>query len=184
LFTQDFVLPTGNLREPRSGSKRANAILVTKCPLEISTEERQRIVQKIAPTALQQVFFTKISYAPFVVSESDELPIASLRNYAVVLLTGIANPKPLLAYLTTQQVDFIHLSYPDHHSFDAADLQTIQKTFAAVEGEKKLLLTTEKDAMRLQGKLEGIYALGIQTDFIEGQKDFDMEIRNNIDTFH
>jgi tetraacyldisaccharide 4'-kinase len=107
-----------------------------------------------------------------------------LRNYAVVLLTGIANPKPLLAYLTTQQVDFIHLSYPDHHSFDAADLQTIQKTFAAVEGEKKLLLTTEKDAMRLQGKLEGIYALGIQTDFIEGQKDFDMEIRNNIDTFH
>ena len=184
LYTKDFVLPAGNLREPRRGAKRANTILVTKCPLEISTEERQRIVQKIAPTALQQVFFTKISYAPFVVSESDQLPVASLRNYAVVLLTGIANPKPLLAYLTAQQVAFTHLSYPDHHSFDAADLQTIQKTFAAVEGEKKLLLTTEKDAVRLQGKIEGIYALGIQTDFIEGRKDFDTAIRNNIDSFY
>ena len=184
LYTKDFVLPSGNLREPRSGAKRANAILVTKCPPEISTEERQRIVQKIAPTALQQVFFTKITYAPFVISESDELSVASLRNYAVVLLTGIANPKPLLAYLTDQQIAITHLSYPDHHSFDAADLQTIQKTFAAVEGEKKLLLTTEKDAVRLQGKLGGIYTLGIQTDFIESQKDFDKAIRKNIDSFH
>ena len=140
-------------------------------------------MQKIAPTALQQVFFTKISYAPFVVSESDQLPVASLRNYAVVLLTGIANPKPLLAYLTEQQVPFTHLSYPDHHSFGASDIQTIQKTFAALEGEKKLLLTTEKDAVRLQGKIERLYTLGIQTDFIEGRKDFDMAIRNNIDSF-
>lgn len=183
LYTSDFMIPTGNLREPRSGAKRANAILVTKCPLEISTEERQRILQKIAPTALQKVFFTKISYAPFVVSESDQIPVASLRNFAVVLLTGIANPTPLLAYLTDQQVDFTHLSYPDHHSFDAADLQAIQKTFAAVEGEKKLLLTTEKDAMRLQGKLKSLYTLGIQTNFIEGGKDFNTEIRGNIHSF-
>ena len=176
IYTNDFLLPTGNLRESRRGAKRANVIIVTKCPENLSEKERQRIIQKINPNKNQQVFFTTISYDEKL-DGSEIIPLEKLKEYKVILVTGIANPAPLLQCLQALKVNYTHLEFPDHHHFSKNDIEEINAKFNAISTDKKLILTTEKDYVRLENQLQKLSYISIKTSFLEGEKKFDKTIK-------
>ncbi len=180
LYTSDFILPTGNLRETREGAKRADVIIVTKCPQDLGEKEQLKIVKKIAPVSRQKVFFTSIAYDNVVKSLSEEIPLVLLASYEVILVTGIAKPKPLLTFLEKNEISFKHLDFPDHHNFTDNDIVNIKKTFSEINSTKKIFLTTEKDFTRLNGRLNDLYSIGIQTSFLKNASVFDKEIADHI----
>ncbi|EDP95592.1 tetraacyldisaccharide 4'-kinase [Kordia algicida OT-1] len=176
LYANDFMLPAGNLREPISGAKRADVIVVTKCPKEVSVEERARITKKLRPRTYQTVFFTTIAYAEKIQSATDEILLSSLKDSEFVLITGIANPKPLLQHLNDQQLQYSHLKYADHYDFSESDIQIIRQ-----KAGNKGILTTEKDFMRLQGSLENLYYLPIEVAFLAEEVKFQKKIQEFVD---
>jgi tetraacyldisaccharide 4'-kinase len=179
-FTHDFVLPLGNLREARNGSKRANVIVVTKCPNGITEEERMSIIDEIQPRSYQKVFFSSIVYDSHITSGHKKIAIKDLKNYQVLLITGIAKPDPLLEYLNKESVFYKHLKFSDHHNFDVSDIVKIQNTYDSMVSSKKLILTTEKDFTRLSGTVKDLYALGIRSEIIDNDS-FDHVIEKAIE---
>lgn len=167
LFSDDFLLPTGTLRESKSGAKRASVIIVTKCPENLSKEAQYKIIKKIQPTASQKVFFTTISYDENL-KGTQEITISELKNKDVLLVTGIANPTPLEEYLKKEKINFKHLNFPDHHNFSDQDIEKIKKT-----SPQKIIVTTEKDYMRLENKLENVVYISIKSVFLNEKKQFD-----------
>jgi len=148
LFTRDFFLPTGDLRDTISSCKRAHIIIVTKCKPDLSEEERYEIIEEINPLPHQQIFFTTISYGtPYHITQHKFTYIDEHTD--VLLITGIANPKPLKEYLEERIHTYYMMHYSDHHIFSLDDWKDIQKRFHDMEAGKKIILTTEKDAMRL-----------------------------------
>ena len=178
LFTADFLLPTGNLRESRKGAKRADVIVVTKCPTEINTIEKDFIKSKLKKFN-KKVFFTTISYADKI-SGDKEISLEDLKEFEVLLLTGIANPDPLLKFLSFQNIQYRHVKYGDHHHFSSKDVADIQQTFTNLASDKKLILTTEKDYTRLKNRLEELFYLEIETQFLENKNIFDTIIKSQI----
>ncbi|MBV7269988.1 tetraacyldisaccharide 4'-kinase [Winogradskyella luteola] len=154
-YYEDIVLPTGNLREPRSGAKRADVIIVTKCPEDISEVEKTRIVQRLKIRKHQEVAFSYIDYSEKVISKTNELKLSSLPKFTLV--TGIANARPLVEFLKNKRLDFNHIEYPDHYSFKPSDIEMLEK--------RGLIITTEKDYVRLSNNEsldENLYYLPIQ----------------------
>jgi tetraacyldisaccharide 4'-kinase len=148
LFTKDFFLPTGDLRDQQSSYKRAQIIIVTKCPRSLSVKEKELIIEEIDPVDKQQIFFTTIDYGrPYHIvhgvgrniSERDE----------VLLVCGIANPAPLKEYLFEHAETYYQVDFSDHHIFTIDDLDDIIKRYRAIQADSKFILTTEKDAVRL-----------------------------------
>ncbi len=181
LYVDDTVLPVGNLREKKDGAKRAQIIIVTKCPAKLTEEEQFEISKKLEPALDQTVFFTKIKYHDAVVNGNDEIDISDLKQYSVLVVTGIANPKPLLEFIKSKEVASKHLKFPDHHDFSATDIKKIYKEFEAIKTEKKIILTTEKDYVRnFTGEDRAIYYLPIQTEFLDNEKDFNKIILNYV----
>lgn len=140
IYTDDMVLPTGNLREPKSGAKRADVIVVTKCPYNLEVNTQNEIIKKIKPENDQHVFFSHITYSNAVFSSNTSIELKTLPNFTLV--TGIANAKPLVDFLATYNLNFNHLNYSDHHDFSQQDILELQK--------HELIITTEKDYMRLK----------------------------------
>jgi len=136
----DYVLPTGNLREPRSGAQRANIIVVTKCPENVSNNEKTKFVNQISPNENQHVFFSSITYSSEVISSISKKSVDVLSNFTLV--TGIANAKPLVNFLKRKKLKFNHLNFKDHHDFSQQDISLLEKI--------ELIVTTEKDFMRLK----------------------------------
>lgn len=156
-YTKDILLPTGNLREPRRGARRADVIVVTKCPEHISEEKKQKIINEIQPLSHQEVFFAHIAYAKSVKNNREEIPLADLKNRQFALVTGIANPGPLLDYLNSLDLQFEHLKFKDHHDFTSSEIAFLK--------QKPLIITTEKDMVRLQPHFtegKGLYYLPIE----------------------
>ena len=139
-FYNDWVLPTGNLREPKSGIKRAHIIIVTKCPKNLSDAKKKDFINNIKPKSNQQLFFSSIMYSEKIISEKTTKSIDDLK--AFTLITGIANHKPLVDFLTAKNLTFEHLRFKDHHDFTEKDIEEFN--------QRKLLITTEKDYMRLK----------------------------------
>src|SRR5690606_9988765 len=139
-YFKDIVLPTGNLREPKSGAKRADVIVVTKCPNNISKAEKEAFIKQLKPENHQHVFFSTIKYADEVVSLNSKLKIKTLPHFTLV--TGIANPYPLVGFLKENGLSFNHLSFNDHHHFSNDDIGLLET--------KELIITTEKDFVRLK----------------------------------
>lgn len=183
LFIKDFILPVGNLRESRRGAQRANAIVVTKCPENLPLKE-QEAISKLFNTYNAVVFFSKISYASSI-RGINEIAVNELSNYKVLLITGIANPTSLLSFLKSNNVDFDHLEYPDHHNFIEKDILKIKKRYQEIATKNKLILTTEKDFVRLEFKLNNLYYLPIKTAFLEEKQqiNFDDLILSHIKNF-
>lgn len=188
LFTRDFFLPTGDLRDQRSSYKRADIIVVTKCPPELSFEERDEILKEIEPVKEQQVFFTTIDYGwPYHIITRSSRAISLADE--VFLVCGIANPLPLKNYLVKHSHTYDQLSFSDHHIFTIDDLKEIKKRFDAIETDQKLIITTEKDAMRLMKfrdelmKLP-VYVIPVKHRFLfaEGMR-FDNLVNNYIENF-
>lgn len=141
LYPNDMLLPTGNLREPVSGAKRADVIVVTKCPDSISQTDKNRILHSLKPTAKQEVFFSSIRYSKLIKNLTSEHNIEQLSDKKFTLVTGIANSKPLVEYLEFKNLQFEHLNYNDHHEFTSKEIKDLHT--------KEMILTTEKDFMRL-----------------------------------
>jgi tetraacyldisaccharide 4'-kinase len=168
LYSEDFILPTGNLRESR---KRANIIVVTKCPTNLSEFEQNKCLNKLKVSENQVVYFSTIAYDESLSSEIGSRSVASFRTVDKLLVAGIAKPKPFFAYL--QSLNDEVLDYPDHHDFSETDIQTIIN-----KAKKKPIITTEKDYVRLKGKLpkNQLFFLPIQSSFLSNSDDFNKKI--------
>ena len=175
LYVNDICLPTGDLREPISGSKRANIIVVTKCPDNLDAIEKNKIIKKLQPLKEQVVFFSSIKYSDKIISIDDIRPLNGLIE-GFTLVTGIANPKPLLEYLYSQSLHFEHISFNDHHNFSQEEIADLKK--------REFILTTEKDFMRLKDHLDSdkLYYLPIQVEIDENEM-LDSLIKNFVDSY-
>ncbi|HEX8576100.1 MAG TPA: tetraacyldisaccharide 4'-kinase [Flavobacterium sp.] len=171
LYADDFILPVGNLRESSSGAQRADCIIVTKCPKDLSKSEQEKIKNKLKLRVGQPLYFSSIAYDQFVLSEKQQLPVATIKSEAKVLLAGIAKPVPFFDYLKNE--DDIVLTFPDHHHFTDKDITAIRN-----KAGNRIIITTEKDYVRLKGAIpEGqLFYLPIQSQFIEDKENFDLSI--------
>ena len=175
LFTRDFYFPTGDLRDLKSGYKRADIIVVTKCKFDMSAVEADKIKKEIRPLPHQKLFFSSIQYGnpQHITSQS---PIELNLKTEVLLVTGIANPQPLKTLLEEKSHTYYMMSFSDHYIFRIDDLKDIKKRFERIETPKKIILTTEKDAMRLmkfKTELETlpVYVIPIRPYFLFGEEE-------------
>lgn len=144
-----MMLPSGNYREPFSGRWRAQIIIVTKCPINLSDEQKQVSAQRIQPLPYQQLFFAGLTYQPLQYLDRKPADFDLDENTTIFLLTGIANADPLLNHLKGFSSQIIHHNYPDHHPFTLKNITKLADEFLSCAAEKKLIITTEKDAQRL-----------------------------------
>jgi tetraacyldisaccharide 4'-kinase len=187
LFTEDFFLPTGDLRDQRSSYKRADVIVVTKCPDDLGEVEKRKIIKDIEPLAHQQIFFTSIQYGQPYHIISNQVRRITISD-EILLVSGIANPQPLKQYVVEHAKTYYEQSYSDHHIFTIDDLHEIQKKLDEIKSEK-LIITTEKDAVRLakfQHELIDmpVFVLPVQHRFLFGEGiRFDNVVNNFIESF-
>jgi len=170
-FVQDFILPTGDLRECRHNAKRAHTVIVTKSPVSIPEKKKEKLIHDIHKYVKQDVFFAQIKYAGKIFSKQGSIDLEDLKAYQVVLITGIAQPQTLYDYLSEKNLNFEVLKFDDHHHFSKADIQRIKKVFEHKKTDNKLILSTEKDYVRLQNHFEKeLYYLPIETEITDNNK--------------
>lgn len=188
LFTRDFYLPTGDLRDLKSSYKRAEIILVTKCKPDLTEAEKQKLIKEIVPLPKQQIFFTAIEYGQMYHISSSKIFVPDPKT-EVLLVTGIANPKPLKRMLEEHSSSYHMLQYPDHHIFTIDDLDEIKQKFKKIETANKIILTTEKDAVRLVKFTNEIaelplYVIPVRHQFLfEEGSDFNKSVTDFIKNF-
>lgn len=177
LYVNDMLLPTGNLREPKSGAKRADIIIVTKCPESLSSEAKNRIESKLIVRSHQHLFFSSISYSDTVISKEKTIELRDLKEQNITLVTGIANPIPLVKYLEEKELKFNHMVFKDHHDFSKSELNKLR--------EKELILTTEKDYVRLKDNIESdkLYYLPIEAKILKDTTKFNSIIETFVKNF-
>ncbi len=158
LYTSDWYLPTGNLRDGARQAKRAQLIVVTKCPPNLSQDDRNKIQEALKPKAHQKVLFSCLSYGVAIKDNGEVQPLDYFGDRSLTLVTGIADPAPLIAYLRQAGLNFEHARFKDHHYFTKNELETL--------GTKPLVITTEKDFMRLNGKIEGLFYIPVSHSFL------------------
>ena len=175
-FYNDFIIPVGNLREPKCGIKRANIIIITKCPLNINENQKTNIYNKINPSINQKVFFSSIIYNNYLIGRN-KIQIKNLVGSSLILVTGIADSSSLEKYLLEKDIVFNHIKFNDHHKYVKSDIQKIKS-----KSTNKLIITTEKDYYKIIGieKLSNIYFQGIDIKFHCPKEDFNMEIKKYI----
>ena len=171
LYADDFMLPTGNLRETRSGANRANIIVVTKCPKDLSNQNQEEIRLKLNVKSSQQIYFTFIDYDNTIYSKEEKINVNEIKSEAKILLAGIAKPKPFFDYLKNENDEC--LTYPDHHHFSDSDLDEIQD-----KANGKKIITTEKDYVRLKDSklVSQLYYLPIKSTLMSNHKNFDAAV--------
>ncbi len=190
LFTQDKLLPYGRLRENISGRKRADIIVVTKTPRVFSPIVRKQIMEELKPFPGQEVCFSYINYLPFEPVYDNNCAVQGDNDsvYSIIILTGIGNPGPLQEYLRRKCTDLELVAFADHHSFSTKELQVLKDKFRYLPTKRKIIVTTEKDAKRLQnpeaekilGKLP-IYYAPITFEFYPADKEvFDKVVQTAI----
>jgi len=175
LFTRDFLFPTGDLRDIKSSYKRAEIIIVTKCKNDLTEKERTKIIQEINPQNGQKVYFSTLKYdTPYHLFTKKQETLD--RHKDVLLICGIANPTPLKMHLTKHVHYYEMTKYADHHIFTSSDLKEIKRQFDKIQSEQKIIITTEKDAVRLE-KFKSelidfpIYVLPIQHEILFNEND-------------
>ncbi len=173
-FTRDWLLPSGRLREGRSNYRRADIIVVTKCPPELTPVQRQKMVSEIDPFPRQQLFFSRYKYGtPYDLLRPDLRRPLDL-DTDVLLVSAIANTDYLLKHLSTAVKSAHTLEFEDHHFFKEDELNDMVKRFGRLTGRNKIILTTEKDAMRLELHRDffwknelPIYVLPVEVEFCD-----------------
>ena len=149
LFTRDFYLPTGDLRDLKSRYRAASALVVTKCPSDLSEAKQRSIISELDPVSGQPVFFTSLEYGiPYHLTEKQLYSFTGKEE--VLLVTGISNPRPLKQYIEDRSATYHQLTYRDHHIFSIEDFNDIRREFEKLPAENKIIITTEKDAVRLE----------------------------------
>ena len=175
LYTHDFFLPSGDLRDEKASAKRANIIVVTKCPANLAIEEKNSIEKDLHLKDEQTIYFTTLEHGlPYHILTKEEKPLSLEKE--VLLVCGIANPEPLKKYLEENTAAFYQLHFSDHHIYSIDDLKGISKKFEQMQSSQKFILTTEKDAMRLI-KFENtlmdlpFYVLPVRNRFLFGEEE-------------
>lgn len=150
----DKLLPLGRLREPAKAIYRADMVVVTKCPPQLKAIEYRIFKNNLKLFPYQKLFFSRFNYTslrPLFPDIRKDAPHMSWLgpDDTVLVLSGIANPKPLVRYLKGFKATIKVKVFPDHHNFNRKDLDAITKRFNELEGKQKIIVTTEKDAVRL-----------------------------------
>ena len=184
LYSEDLVLPSGTLREFRTGARRADIIVVTKTPKIFSPITRRRIIEEIKPDSKQRVYFSYIKYGdPVPVFDTLNLPFpAKITN--ILLFTGIANDYPLREHLERMCSELVVMKFADHHPYTVKDHEEIIRRYHDLTTQKKITITTEKDVMRLKTpglstylKNLPLFCVPMEIDFHGADKEkFDNEI--------
>lgn len=167
-FTRDYVLPAGNLRESRRGASRADVIVVTKCPSKPSMDSMTSEIRRYAGD--KPVFYTTVRYGQLKSFGNLSSPTGK-----IILVTGIANPKPLSDHLMTQFEIIKSMTFADHHSYTEGDVNDIH--YEAQQFSDVIILTTEKDMVRLRS-MPGVSAhpwfyIPIEVEFLKNGSEFD-----------
>lgn len=190
-FTRDYLLPSGRLREWRRNYNRADVIIVSKCPQDMTIADKEAIVKEIKPYDHQEIFFSTYTYGnPYYMFQVGQRIVFD-KALDVILLSAIADTSYLLSYLKTQTRAIHHLEYEDHHEFTEEDMDHLIKVYTHREVDKKVVLTTEKDAMRLEPYMQKlmdanipVYILPLRVEFLfNEQARFDELIRKYLLNF-
>jgi tetraacyldisaccharide 4'-kinase len=174
-YCKDFMLPTGNLRECRRGAKRANIIVVTKCPPRLSVEEQNQIKKSLKISNNQELYFTTIVYDDRIYSNNQSLKVSEIRETKKLLVAGIAKPEPFFKFLKDKNDEC--LTFADHHRFTEKDILDIKN-----KSINKIIVTTEKDYVRLKGSVldEQLFYLPIKSQFLGRSNTFNKTILNYV----
>jgi len=188
LYTTDYLLPSGRLREGVCGNNRADIIIVSKCPTILSPIDKKRVLNELASKKNKPIYFSYIKYKNIIPYSALAKEFQPDFNSSILLLTGIANPLPLYYELKNSYKFVQHISFNDHHTFTDEDISKIKTVFNKIIGNNKLIITTEKDIMRLslpkineQIKELPVYYIPIEIDFHgEDKQEFDNKILNYV----
>jgi tetraacyldisaccharide 4'-kinase len=185
-FFNDSLLPVGRLREPKSGMQRADVIVVTKTPEKTTPVELRNFLKDIKPLAHQQVFFSYLKYGDLYAVNHPEQKFnieKQLFNYHVMVITGIANAAPMITYLKEYAEDVYHFPFEDHHEYIPKELEDIQRYYEQLNKPHKMIVTTEKDFMRLKNKTlwplvsrMNLYVLPVEVSFKDKEEEFNQLI--------
>jgi tetraacyldisaccharide 4'-kinase len=184
----NMLLPAGNRRELFGGRKRADVIIVTKCPINLDSVKQGQTKQRVAPYPHQQVFFTGIAYQGIKDKNGNDADINLGADTTVFLLTGIANSAPMYKHIALSGAKIIHHNYPDHHRFSLKNITKLADDVKACISNKKIIITTEKDMQRLQEQellpltaTLPIYTLPIGVEFLsDSGAQFNLLIQNYV----
>ncbi len=193
LFTEDKLLPAGRLREPAKGKDRAQMVIVTKCPEDIKPIHFNIISKQLDLYPFQDLFFSSLTYGSLTpVFPENSLPVRKLssikKEEAILLVTGIASPTLLKKKLESHTQKITSLTFNDHHNFSEGDLKKIANQFNQLPGEEKIIITTEKDAIRIKHMPEipeeiknNLYALPVRIKILQQRKyEFTKKIENYV----
>ena len=147
-FSKDYLLPMGRLRESRVGAKRADVVVVTKCPTELSQDEKNKLAQELAPYLNPEadLFFSSLNYGkPYQVAGPKQPDFTK-----VIALSGLADNAPFFTYCKQQYALIDSFSFPDHYAYSPEDAARILEILGQEKGKNAVLLTTEKDAVKLK----------------------------------
>lgn len=188
-WSKDFLLPAGTLRDLPARARKADAVIVTKCPGAPSPDEQHQWRSRLRLPPEQQLFFSAMRYAPPRSLHDSTMTVKTGADTAAMLVTGIADATPLLEHVRALFGTVEHLAFPDHHAFTLADQLRIATRFATFARLEKTLITTEKDAARLgpaliAGPLEDIpiAVIGIQTEILNDPHAFTALLRSHVAT--
>ena len=166
LYYDDYILPFGDLREPRSSSNRADIVIVTKCPNNLSSSKKLEIKSKLQLKVSQKLFFSSINYSETVIIGNKKVEFINFITQEFTLVTGLANSNHLVNYLSENKCDFNHLKFKDHYNYKSKDLDNVDRNVN--------ILTTEKDYAKLIEVFPemNVYYLPIKVG-IESKQEFD-----------
>lgn len=188
-YSADYPFPAGNLRESRIAAQNADIVIVTKTPNPIDPKLLFKKMNQLHLNKKQNLFFTSIFYKPFIPLTEAAQSIEIEKMDELFVVTGIANPKPLLSYLEHHYSKIHCFSFPDHYNFAPNDLENIKNSFERDHKKNAIIVTTEKDWMRLTGIQENcllllpVFSIPIETRFLEKEDSFlniiDQYVRKN-----
>lgn len=185
-FTRDYLLPSGRLREWRSAYRRADIIIVSKCPVEMNVEQKEAMIREINPFPHQKIYFSYYQYGKPYYIFNPRYVLELHSEMEVLLISAIANTDYLVEYLDEQAGEVRILEYEDHHYFTKYDVGQLKAKFDQMESESKAIITTEKDAMRLElhrqfliGDRIPVFAIPVEVQFHFGEgEQFGQDVRD------
>ena len=171
-YYNDFLLPVGALRETTNGAYRADTIIVTKCPPKLTLEQENDIIAKIKPLPHQKIFFSTFNYGhPYQLFQPNSR-VALTAQMDVVLFSAIAGTDYLMQYLKSKAGTIHSFEYPDHHFFTNQEMGSLKLAFDDLKNNQKIILTTEKDAVRLALHRKYIYDNNLQIFILPAEVSF------------
>ena len=192
LFTRDYLLPAGTLREPRRALRRAHIVIVTKTPAEATDDSFKRIRAELKIPSSKSLFFTTMKYNALVPVNGviADMSPSNLRNQHVLAFSGLARPSGFVSFLKNNARSVTHIRYPDHYNYTPKDISKLREKFNEIESDDKIIITTEKDWMRIRNEpfrdlFDGLpaYTIGVQVEFVDRREKvlFESKITNYVE---